>query len=210
MTTLSLPTLAGRELERARASAAGRSAATVYGGSGHTLRQTMIALTSGATLAEHANPGEATLHVMCGHVRLDAGDDSWEGKAGDLIIIPPARHELAALDDAVVLLTVALGRQDRGPNHAHGDPFQKARVIMADGESAQLTDSQGHGTRLATQEVTEAASERSEPAVGDMPGAMDQGGDAACWAHRVCVECGRLNAAQHPEVCENCGAACFA
>jgi hypothetical protein len=32
------------------------------------------------------------------------------------------------------------------------------------------------------------------------------GGDAACWAHRVCPECGRLNAAEHPVVCEACGA----
>jgi quercetin dioxygenase-like cupin family protein len=108
MTTMSLSTLATRELERARVSAAGRSAATVYGSHGHTLRQTMIALTSGATLAEHESPGEATLHVISGHVRLDAGDDSWEGRAGDLIIIPPARHALAALADAVVLLTVAI------------------------------------------------------------------------------------------------------
>ncbi|MGH8962276.1 MAG: hypothetical protein ACRDWT_13990 [Jatrophihabitantaceae bacterium] len=36
--------------------------------------------------------------------------------------------------------------------------------------------------------------------------ARDEGGDAACWAHRVCPECGRLNEAEHPVVCENCGA----
>jgi hypothetical protein len=33
-----------------------------------------------------------------------------------------------------------------------------------------------------------------------------EGGDAACWAHRVCQACGRLNDAEHPVVCENCGA----
>ena len=33
-----------------------------------------------------------------------------------------------------------------------------------------------------------------------------EGGDAACWAHRVCPECGRLNEAERPEVCEACGA----
>lgn len=32
-------------------------------------------------------------------------------------------------------------------------------------------------------------------------------GDPACWAHRVCLECGRLNQAEHPEACEACGAA---
>ena len=33
-----------------------------------------------------------------------------------------------------------------------------------------------------------------------------EGGDAACWANRVCPECGRLNGAERPEVCEVCGA----
>jgi len=35
----------------------------------------------------------------------------------------------------------------------------------------------------------------------------DMGGDAACWAHLVCPQCGRLNADEHPETCEACGAA---
>jgi hypothetical protein len=34
----------------------------------------------------------------------------------------------------------------------------------------------------------------------------DQHGDSACWAHRVCPECGRLNEAERPETCEACGA----
>ena len=34
----------------------------------------------------------------------------------------------------------------------------------------------------------------------------DEGGDAVCWAHQVCPGCGRLNAAERPEVCEACGA----
>jgi hypothetical protein len=31
-------------------------------------------------------------------------------------------------------------------------------------------------------------------------------GDSACWAHRVCPECGRLNEAERPRVCEACSA----
>ena len=53
------------------------------------------------------NPGEATLHVLRGRVRLACGDDSWEGSKGDLIEVPNARHSLYALEDSVVLLTVA-------------------------------------------------------------------------------------------------------
>jgi uncharacterized protein YeaO (DUF488 family) len=37
--------------------------------------------------------------------------------------------------------------------------------------------------------------------------ANDEAGDPACWAHRVCPECGRLNQAEHPDACEACGAA---
>ena len=35
----------------------------------------------------------------------------------------------------------------------------------------------------------------------------EDGGDSACWAHRVCPECGRLAQAEHPDACEACGAA---
>jgi rubrerythrin len=37
-------------------------------------------------------------------------------------------------------------------------------------------------------------------------GAQDAHGDSACWAHRVCPECGRLNEDERPETCEACGA----
>ncbi len=58
-------------------------------------------------MGEHDSPGEATLQVIVGEVRLTAGADSWDGGAGDHLVIPPQRHDLAALTDAVVLLTVA-------------------------------------------------------------------------------------------------------
>jgi quercetin dioxygenase-like cupin family protein len=43
-------------------------------------------------------------------VRLSAGEDSAEGVAGDLLIIPDARHSLDALEDSAVLLTVLADR----------------------------------------------------------------------------------------------------
>ncbi|WP_043726834.1 cupin domain-containing protein [Kutzneria sp. 744] len=107
MEKFSLEALAREHLERAAAASSGRSAATVYGGHEHALRQTLIALVSGAGLTEHTSPGEATLVVLRGRVRLHANEISWDGRTGDLLVIPQARHSLDALEDSVVLLTVA-------------------------------------------------------------------------------------------------------
>ena len=107
MQKMSLQALAHSHLDLAAAAPSGRSAHTVYGGHEQVLRQTLIALTAGTSLSEHENPGEATIHVLSGRVRLLAGDDSWDGREGDLIVIPPVRHSLHATENAVVLLTVA-------------------------------------------------------------------------------------------------------
>ena len=103
----SLDALGRQLLERAKESTAGRSAETVYGGHEHMLRQTLMALTAGTTMAEHESPGEATAHVLSGRVSIGAGENSWEGRTGDLITIPASRHDLHAIEDSVVLLTVA-------------------------------------------------------------------------------------------------------
>lgn len=108
MQKLSLDALGREHLERARTESSGRSSETVVGGHEHRLRQTVVALAAGTTLGEHENPGEATVHVLAGRVRLDAGGEAWDGRRGDLIVIPQARHDLHALEDAVVLLTIAM------------------------------------------------------------------------------------------------------
>ncbi len=108
MQATSLAHLATQHLATAKTASSGRSACTVYGGSGHALRQTLIALAAGRRLDDHGNPGEATLQVLQGHVRLSAGEESWDGTAGDHMVVPPGPHGLQALDDSAVLLTVAL------------------------------------------------------------------------------------------------------
>lgn len=111
MQKFSLDALARDHLERAACSDRGRSSGTVYGGHEHVLRHTVIALTAGTSLAEHDTPDDATLIVLRGRVRLKAGEDSWDGRTGDLIAIPRARHSLDALEDSAVLLTVGLRKK---------------------------------------------------------------------------------------------------
>jgi quercetin dioxygenase-like cupin family protein len=101
----SLTALARGQLELARQASSGRSAHTVYGGNEHVLRQTLIALAAG-----HDSPGEATVHVLHGRVRLSAGEDGWEGPPGDLLVVPAIRHSLDAIEDSAVLLTVGKHR----------------------------------------------------------------------------------------------------
>jgi quercetin dioxygenase-like cupin family protein len=110
MQKISLTALARKHLEAAGRSKSGRSAETVYGGHEYVLRQTIVALKAGCALDEHESPGEATLQVLQGRVRLVAGETEWDGAAGDHIAIPDSRHALHANEDSVVLLTVAMRR----------------------------------------------------------------------------------------------------
>lgn len=107
MKSSSLPQLVAEQLAKARSANSGRGAVTVHGGHEHDLRQTVIALAEGRSLGEHESPGEATLQVLQGKVRLTTAQEVWEGEEGDHLVIPPTRHDLTALSDAAVLLTVA-------------------------------------------------------------------------------------------------------
>ncbi len=106
MQKVSLEALARQLRCAAGRNGSGRAADTVHGGHEKALRQTLVALVAGEALAEHENPGEATVLVLDGRVRLVAGEDSWEGRRDDLLLVPPARHRLEAMTDATVLLTV--------------------------------------------------------------------------------------------------------
>ena len=72
---------------------------------GTSQRATLIAR---AEIATHDAPTAATLYVIIGQVRLYTNDDDCVLDVGHLAAIPPQRHGLTALTDAVVLLTVAL------------------------------------------------------------------------------------------------------
>jgi quercetin dioxygenase-like cupin family protein len=101
-----LADLAVRLLGTARAHDSRRAAETIS--SGPSMRATVIALASGAELAEHESPPAATLQVISGQARLHTAGQAWLLHDGEVVAIPPERHALSAITDVVVLLTVAL------------------------------------------------------------------------------------------------------
>jgi quercetin dioxygenase-like cupin family protein len=106
MQKISIEALARQQLEAALAASSGRASDTVFGGHEKTLRQTVMAFRAGTRLSEHQNPGEATVYVIRGSVWLKAGGEAWQGKAGDLLIVPDGLHSLDAEEDSAVLFTV--------------------------------------------------------------------------------------------------------
>ncbi|HVV31015.1 MAG TPA: cupin domain-containing protein [Mycobacteriales bacterium] len=105
MQKMSLDAIGREQLEDARQSSSSRAATTVVGGHDRVLRQTVIALAANGELSEHESPGEATVFVLSGRVELRANGQSWDGRKGDLLIIPDTRHSLHAHEDSAVLLT---------------------------------------------------------------------------------------------------------
>lgn len=84
----------------------GRSARTLHGGRGNALRQTVVVMLAGHSLDEHESPGEATLLVLAGAVRINTPSGQSEAGEGDFVVLPPERHSVDALEDTAFLLTV--------------------------------------------------------------------------------------------------------
>lgn len=84
---------------------------------GH-LRQSIIALKSGAQLADHNAPPAATLQVLLGAVDVTAGSGAdVHLEQGQLVQLTKERHGVTAREDSVFLLTTVTGVDES----SHGD-----------------------------------------------------------------------------------------
>lgn len=125
-----VPTLADELLAEARRVSAGRAARTLTPGADRPVKQTLVALVEGVSLSEHNCPPAATLHVLVGQVGLIAGDEHVDLAAGDHAPIPPRRHSLRCVDDAVVVLTAATTAPSPAP------PAQQSAPSATDDDTA--------------------------------------------------------------------------
>ena len=108
MDVVSISRLGERQLAVAATADGGRGSVTVYSRTGARLRQTVVALSAGRVMAEHKSPGDASVLCLQGRVVLRAGESRAELTAGELVALPPQRHEIEAVEPSVLLLTIAL------------------------------------------------------------------------------------------------------
>jgi quercetin dioxygenase-like cupin family protein len=141
----SLKALADGLLRHALGGSSRRGTRTVNRGHPHSPCQAMIALGCGQRLDEHHDHGEATVQVLRGRVRVTAGDDVTDGTAGQLMIVPDGRPTVTALEDSVVLLTVAERASPRDVAPAGAGP---CRLIPAPARATM--SSRGYGAERAT------------------------------------------------------------
>lgn len=73
------------------------------------LQTLLIALAAGGTLAEHAAPGAATVHLLVGELRVTIGGEVVYLKAGEMMTLSDmTRHAVEAVHPSVLLVTIGL------------------------------------------------------------------------------------------------------
>lgn len=104
----------------AGSSGAGRGAKTLV--KEGPLRITLVVLRRGAALEEHQVAGPFSMHVLSGRLRVDTPSGTITLAAGDLAALDAdVAHAAEALDDAAVLITVAMPSTiDGEPSSARG------------------------------------------------------------------------------------------
>jgi quercetin dioxygenase-like cupin family protein len=106
-TTVDLQDATKELLASLREQPSGRAARTLSPGAHAPLKQTLLALAAGRSLQDHRAPGQATIQVLVGQVRLTVGGNDQAVAAGQWAPIPDETHGVTADEESVALLTVA-------------------------------------------------------------------------------------------------------
>lgn len=77
-------------------------------------RLVLTTLRSGIRIAEHRTDGQTSIHVVRGHLRLNAVGRAFDLRSGGLVSLDHREsHDLEAIEDSAFLLTMAWpGRRD--------------------------------------------------------------------------------------------------
>lgn len=83
------------------------------------LRVVLTALRSGIRVPEHKTDGRISVHLLSGHVRLNAVGRAFDLRPGSLVALDQGEpHDLEALEDSTFLLTIAWpGPRDTANGH---------------------------------------------------------------------------------------------
>jgi quercetin dioxygenase-like cupin family protein len=75
-------------------------------------RVVLIALQRDARMPEHQTEGRLSLHVISGHVQVRASGRTFNLRTGGLLTFDPAiRHDVSAIEESAILLTLAWPRR---------------------------------------------------------------------------------------------------
>lgn len=68
----------------------------------------MMAMEGGDAIQEHSAPGVVSVQLLRGHAVLAVGTESFELRAGNLVLLQPGvRHDVRAEEQSVVVLTIS-------------------------------------------------------------------------------------------------------
>ena len=82
-----------------------------------SLRVVLIAIGEGGRIPAHQTAGRITIQTLVGHVRLHAAGRVFDMPAGRVLVLDQSvRHELEAIADSAVVLTIAWPVDDTDPH----------------------------------------------------------------------------------------------